>query len=444
VNEAARHGLSLPRVESPIPQKPGPWLAALALAWFNLAGPAAAQEPGGTPAPSAPAPERPGLFRLGPFYLTPYLYIGTMGIDTNVFYTASERQADFTASGGPGLELVWPLGSQSRLTLDGGLDYLYFLRTESQRRLNGFGTALLDLRGVKTSLLADERYLQTFSRPSFEVDTRVQQEREGTRAQVERRLGERLSLVLLGSRQRTRTDEQSYLGTDLGATLTQDEYRAGGELERALTVKTSFVVGGDQSWYRFPELPVRNGSSTRVWGGFRTGEAALISGRALGGYRWFRLDEGPRQERGLVVAQVDVTLNLSPKTKLGSSFVRDLSYSAFATIGGTPTLLNESIEVFFDKVLARNVYFRIFARQVRVISDGDEVLVLPDEGLTVAKRNDRVREVGAELGYQFRSRVRAGVTATYTTRDSSIETFGIEGLLAGFTLQYTPPQPVFR
>jgi len=27
---------------------------------------------------------------------------------------------------------------------------------------------------------------------------------------------------------------------------------------------------------------------------------------------------------------------------------------------------------------------------------------------------------------------------------SSIQTFGIEGLLAGFTLQYNPPQPTFR
>jgi hypothetical protein len=32
----------------------------------------------------------------------------------------------------------------------------------------------------------------------------------------------------------------------------------------------------------------------------------------------------------------------------------------------------------------------------------------------------------------------------YTDRASTIETFGVEGLLAGFTLQYNPPQPTFR
>src|SRR4249919_44191 len=108
-----------------------------------------------TPAASLPrideaGSERPGLFRLGALYLTPYLHIGTLGIDTNVFYTATARQADFTASGGPGLEIVRPFGSESRLRVDGGLDYLYFAKTDSQRRLNGYGSADLDLRGVKT------------------------------------------------------------------------------------------------------------------------------------------------------------------------------------------------------------------------------------------------------------------------------------------------------
>ena len=68
----------------------------------------------------------PGLVRVGSFYLTPYLRIGTLGVDTNVFYTPTERQTDFTASGGPGLEVVRPFGSRSRLRLDGGLDYVYF------------------------------------------------------------------------------------------------------------------------------------------------------------------------------------------------------------------------------------------------------------------------------------------------------------------------------
>ena len=66
------------------------------------------------------------------------------------------------------------------------------------------------------------------------------------------------------------------------------------------------------------------------------------------------------------------------------------------------------------------------------------------DGIETAVRDDRVREAGVELGYQFRTRVRVGVTAYYTTRDATFETFGIEGLLAGLTVTYNPPQPTFR
>ncbi len=94
-------------------------------------------------------------------------------------------------------------------------------------------------------------------------------------------------------------------------------------------------------------------------------------------------------------------------------------------------------------MLASNVYLYGFARLIRYRTD-DVVLVPPGEEPVETFRDDRVREAGVELGYQFRSRVRMGVTAIYTERRSNIETFGIQGLLAGFTVTYNPPQPVFR
>ena len=154
-----------------------PFLAVLLSSAF-----ASAQTPvAETPVAEAPPVERPGLFRVGSFYLTPYLNIGSMGIDTNVFYTPTDRQTDFTASLGPGLELVRPIGRESRFRLDGGLDYLYFAKTDWQRKLNGHGSAELDLVGVKTRFFVEERYTSSYSRPSYEVNDRVQQENEGTR-----------------------------------------------------------------------------------------------------------------------------------------------------------------------------------------------------------------------------------------------------------------------
>jgi hypothetical protein len=159
------------------------------------------------------------------------------------------------------------------------------------------------------------------------------------------------------------------------------------------------------------------------------------------GYQWFRLDTGG--ERSGLYANVDTAWNITAKTKLGGRYLREIGYSAFATSGSTPTNLNETIEVYLDKLLARNLYFRLFGRLATLASDG-AITIVGEDGIETAVRDDRVREAGAEFGYQFRTRVRIGVTAIYTDRESPFETFGIEGLLAGLTVQYNPPQPTLR
>jgi hypothetical protein len=201
-------------------------------------------------------------------------------------------------------------------------------------------------------------------------------------------------------------------------------------------------VGGEEAWYRFPNLPSRDGGSTLAYGGFRTDSTALIGGFVLAGMRWLRLDTGA--ERSVLYANVNATWSISPKTSLGGQYARDADYSSLAMTGPTPTNLGERVEVFVEKFLTRALYLRFYARQYRLVSDGEVVIVPPEGGLEVTERNDRIREGGAELGYQFRSRIRAGVTVSYSDRVSTIETFGVEGLLAGFTLQYNPPQPTFR
>jgi len=66
---------------------------------------------------------------------------------------------------------------------------------------------------------------------------------------------------------------------------------------------------------------------------------------------------------------------------------RDFVYSAFATTGATPTSLNETLNSY------------------------GEITVVIVDGIETAARDDRVREEGVEVEYQFRSRVRVGVTA---------------------------------
>jgi hypothetical protein len=140
---------------------------------------------------------------------------------------------------------------------------------------------------------------------------------------------------------------------------------------------------------------------------------------------------------------VDATWNISPKTKLGGGYRRDIDYSAFATSGATPTNRVETADAFFDKMLVRGLYLRLFGRMQLLRSDG-EITITEDGEPVSAVRDDDVREAGGELGWQFRTRLRVGVRAAYAKRKSPFTTFGIRGLLAGLTVQYNPPQPSFR
>jgi hypothetical protein len=335
--------------------------------------------------------------------------------------------------------VLLPLRNTGRLYAEGTLDYLYFVRTESQRRLTGDISTGLDLKGAQTRLTALQLWGRTYGRPSYEVDERVETDLETSHLDLRRRLFGPLYLRLEGIRSQSdvRTDVL-YLGVNLQQTLSETRYVARAGLEYAMTIKTSFVVEGDQQWDRFAYDESRDADSNRLVGGFRTDATALISGRALAGERWFRPISAPGFVRQLPVFDVDATWNITTRTRLGGGYLRDLAYSAFNTTGPTSTLETESYSARIEKNLSSRVDLRIFGRLDHFVTDGAITVVLPDEGPVVAVRDDRMREAGIELGYSFRSRLRIGVAAKYNQRMSTISYFGIDGLIFGLTVNYAP------
>ena len=421
-----------------------PLLLTLLGAWPALAQQAPQPQESPAPEPSPPrepaSAERPGRFRLGPFYITPSLRIGNIGLDTNVFYTSTDRQTDVMGSGGPGLEILLPFGQAGRFSVEGAVDYLYFVRTRSQRRLNGSARSRLEWKTHRTLAAAEGSYGRTLARAGFEVDRRVLQDTGAARAELKQRLFGRTSLHLEGVRTRYDVAEgEIFLGSDLRRTLSRDVYLGKLGLEYSLTIKTSVVVEGDHQADRFLLEPARDADSNRILAGLRTVEPALISGRALAGVRSFRPKNAPAgKEKRLAVVDVDATLNLSPKTRIGGHYARDLAYSAFSPSGKTPTLLTETYGARIDKELLRRLDLKLFGRVTRLRTDGAVSVELPQGERVVALREDTAREAGADLGYRFRPRLRIGVAVAYTERRSTISYFGIEGLLVGLTVSFTP------
>lgn len=417
-------------------------LLAASLTLLAAAGSGAQERP---PAPLPEGPEgppppdrRPGLWRLGPVYVTPTFHVGNVGIDTNVLFQAEERKRDFSVSGGPGLDLVLPATRALRFYASGLLDYLYFANTPDQRRLTGSGRGGLRFDSGSFLASAEHSYNRSFSRPSPQVDDRVDQTQRQTRADLglwggPRRLG--VSTAFSATRYDFDSG-QRYLGSNLQDTLSRDEYLAQMAIRYGLTPKTSLVLGGDQQWDRFLYRPIRDADSNRVFAGFEVHSDTRLSGRAVGGVRSFR----PRRSgnsRFFGYAQVDLAYAVSPRTRFEARYRRDLDYSAFVTSGQTPTVATESFGLGLQKTLVAQLDLRLSGSLDRQASDGDLALVLPDQGLVVAPRSDHYWLATADLGYTFGLRLRVGFAASYANRDSTIAYFGVKGLVMGATITYS-------
>lgn len=419
-------------------------MALLASLASPLAGRGAAQEIPPTPPddfPRAPeaASEPPGRFRLGPVYLTPTFRIGSIGLDTNVFYTATDRRTDLAANGGPGFEAVLPLARGTRILLGAGFNYVYFVRTPSQRKLGGDARAGVEWGAHRVKARAEEEYSRSFGRPSLEVDRRVLQDRWTTTGALSVQTGGRLGLrTQLASRRIDVAEGQSFLGADLHRTLSRDEHQAILGFRYRLTVKSAAILEGDLELDRFTVDPARDADSNRLYAGFEVDSQTRLSGRAVGGIRIFRPKRIAGADRTVPYAAGDLGYRVGPKTLLGASYSRDLAYSAFDTPEGAPTLTLESFGGRVEKDLVGRLTLQLWARVTRLRTDGRVTIERAAGDETTALRRDTAHEAGADLGYRVRPRLRAGIAVVYLDRRSTVRDFGISGLLVGGTLTYTP------
>jgi hypothetical protein len=384
-------------------------------------------------------PPRPGRFRVGPFYLTPSFKIGTIGLDSNTYYTPTGPRADIMGSGGPALEIVLPVRRALRLRGTGGLTYNYFVRTPALRHLTANGSGRLEWEGGRTGLVLEATEAQYSARPSLEIDRRLRYTEVGQGVTLRRTLFGRMRLELKGvHRRRDVAAGEAQLGVDLHSSMSTEEYRAGADLDYGLTVKTSLAATYERSLYRYPFASARDTDTDRWMGGLRTDATALIAGRAMAGVLRVWPRHGSAAKRQVAVYDVDATLNVSSKTHIGGYYRRDFGFSALAVSATAPTLLTETVGAHMEKDLIAGLNLELFARRTW-LHDGGEIELLLPSGITYqGTRRDTADEVGADLGYRFRSRLRLGVAASYLKRRSTVSYFGIEGLLVGLSVRYTP------
>jgi hypothetical protein len=383
-------------------------------------------------------PEDDGSLPLGPFRITPRFRLGSLGLDTNVFYTAEDRRTDFVASGGPGVDVALPFAARGRAYVGGDLDYTFFLRTASQRHFGGMARAGLEWRATRFEARAEPSFVRSYGRPSLEVDERIVRDEGAMRAELLLRTPARLAFRSALELLRYDVPEgSSFRGAPLDVTLTRDTDRILLGLEYALTPKTSALLEGDDQTDRFPLDPSRDADSNRIYAGLRIESLTRLSGRAVAGIRSFRPRDPQRGgDRTPFYASARLAYAIGPRTRLEAGFEHDLDYSAF--LGpGPQTLSNELLEARLEKGLAGRFELWLWVRRLAFQSDGP-LAIESDGEVELVERDDVGWEFGSDLGYLFASRLRAGVALVYARRRSNVSDLGIEGLLLGGTLMFNP------
>lgn len=391
--------------------------------------PAASPEPDGnhTGAPLA-------QFTAGPFIVTPTFRIGTLAVDTNVQFQR-ERRADFVASAGPGLDIAVPFLDHWKLDLLGSSEYFYFQRTKELRRWTGGGTASLFWKTTGTRASLSARLNRDFSRPSFEVDSRVATNQRFGGAQLERDLG-RLTLAVDASYSGTRVElGQEFRGADLATALTTDQYVGKAEFRYRLTTISALLIEGGYQQTRFPNAALRNFAESNAGLGLQTD--GLLKGRITGGIRRTQLLRG-----GVVKTQPyfrgNLAQRLGRRVQATERYTHESTVSAFASDGGLPTFERRALDVELQIEMTKRFDIRLGGTRERLLSDSAVSVILDNGTSALAKRDDLAYVGRGDLGLRL-GRARTSLFVSYTTRESQFfSDLGIKGLQAGARVEYAP------
>src|SRR5207249_3147817 len=98
--------------------------------------------------------------------------VSNLGVDNNVFNASDNPLSDTTAAVGPAIN-VWSHAGPVRLSGKSAGQYLYFKTYENQRSWNTNQDLRLELPMARLTPFAAGAYVNTRSRPGYEIDSRA-------------------------------------------------------------------------------------------------------------------------------------------------------------------------------------------------------------------------------------------------------------------------------
>lgn len=357
------------------------------------------------PARAQDAPSEPAI-TLGPVRLLPRLEIKEVGIDDNVFNDAENPQEDFTATITPRLTLEMRFGS-AQLTYGTFVDFVYYRTFSDERSIN---------RGAEARVGLVEGLLRPFVVGSL-VDTR-----ERFNAEIDARASRRQTMyggglgvaltsrtILTASARRATRDfaaDAIYRDVDLGRSLDVETDTYDGTLTVQLTPLTTWLVTASVDRDRFTQDSRRDADAQRLVTGFAFAPTALISGRAVIGYRRFDpIDETLADITG-VVASAALVYSME-STRLEGLLEHDVRYSY------------EDRQPFYLLTSVRLTLTQQIAGPLDVQGTvGHQRFSYRDESAEESTRADSFNVYGGGIGFRLGEHARLGFNVEQSQRRS--------------------------
>ena len=377
----------------------------LLMAGLTMAGaaPAAAQV---TP----PNPDVP-VIQVGSFEISPTLMLRDVGRDENVFNEREDPKSDFTMTVVPRAEIVFK-PERLRLAYTTAAEYVYYRDYASERSTNLSSAVRADvtLGWFLPYVLASGT--NTKQRLNHEIDVRARHRERVYEAGFGIRLGTRLTLGASARTTRLRFDEGLFRGEDLARNLDNDVRAIDGSAGVQLTPFTVASVMVSHEQHRFRLASERDSDSLRITPMFSFSPEAVLSGTIALGYRRFTPRTSALPGYSGFVATATIGTTLWTRHRVEMVFGRDIRYSYerdtpyYLATGGTVTVTSRVAGPFDVQATG--------TRQLMAYRANGAALTPDTPG------NDTMTNYGGGVGYRIRERLRIGLNAHWSRRDSQL------------------------
>lgn len=366
----------------------------------------------------------------GPFYLNPAVLLKNLGWDTNVFNQADQAQKDFTFTLTPQSDVALPIARRGLIKGTVGADVVYYRRFASERSVDPQFTVRAEGYANRLTLFAQESYLNTRARPSFEIDLRSRHLENDLGAGADVHVTPKLSVEGALLRARTRySGDAVFQGTSLQQTLNRNSDGYSVTAREKLTPLTTLSLRYEALQDRFLYSRDRDANSFSVMPGLEFKPRALISGSAFVGYRNFKPLNAALPGYAGFVAQLALSYTLLGATMFGVTYDRNVDYSYTVE---TPYYVDNSPGVFVRREIAGHLD--------AIVNAGRSYYRYLEVGLQPAQSSARLTNItetfGANVGYRLKRQTRIGFGFSYYTRNSNTAVPSYSGLQIGTTVTY--------